>query len=80
MVALAPVAGAANVTEAPLIATLAASVTFATSGFANALLVVALCPLPEETTILAGVWTTVGESVLDTAAVPELVCVRSPPP
>ena len=42
----APVAGAVKVTVTPLTGLLLASVTVATNGLANAVLIVALCPPP----------------------------------
>ena len=49
-VPLAPVEGAVNITETPL-AGAPFEVTRATSGFANAVLIVALCPDPLDTAI-----------------------------
>ena len=53
-VALAPDAGAVNVTVTPLTGLLFASLTVACSGIVNALLTVALCGVPAVATMLAG--------------------------
>jgi hypothetical protein len=52
-VPLAPLAGALNVTTTPLTGLLPASFTVATSGAANAVLIVALCGVPAVATRLA---------------------------
>src|SRR5690242_9286164 len=52
-VPLAPLGGAVNVTVAPLTGLFPASVTVATNGAANAVLIAALCPEPLVTTTLA---------------------------
>jgi hypothetical protein len=54
-VPLAPLAGGVNVTTTPLTGLLPASVTVATRGAANAVLIVALCPVPLVAVTLAGV-------------------------
>ena len=53
-VPLAPPVGGVNVTTTPLTGLFPESVTVATNGAANAVLIVALCPDPLVTTILAG--------------------------
>src|SRR5260370_834757 len=52
-VPLAPLPGAVNVTNTPLTGLFPASVTVATKGAANAVLIAALCPDPLVTTTLA---------------------------
>jgi len=54
-VPLAPLVGGVNVTTTPLTGLFPESVTVATNGAPNAVLIVALCPDPLVTTILAGV-------------------------
>jgi hypothetical protein len=53
-VPLAPLAGAVNATTTPLTGLLLASVTVATKGAPNAVLIVALCPEPLVTVTFAG--------------------------
>jgi hypothetical protein len=53
-VPLAPLVGAVNVTNTPLTGLFPASVTVATKGAANAVLIAVLCPDPLVTTTLAG--------------------------
>ena len=53
-VPLAPLPGDVNVTTTPLTGLFPASVTVATSGAANAVLIVALCPEPLVTATFAG--------------------------
>jgi hypothetical protein len=52
-VPLAPLAGGVNVTTTPLTGLLPASVTVATKGAANAVLIAVLCPEPLVTATLA---------------------------
>jgi len=53
-VPLAPLPGAVNVTTTPLTGLFPASVTVATNGAPNAVLIVALCPEPLVTATFAG--------------------------
>lgn len=66
-VPLAPVPGAVNVTVAPLVGD-PFVITVATSGFANAVLTVALCPDP-----LVAVMVTVGGGGVDFELLPQAV-------
>ncbi len=61
----APLAGPAKVTVTPLIGLLLASFTVTDNGFVNAVLICALCPLPEFAVTEAGVaWFTVTPAVV----------------
>jgi hypothetical protein len=53
-VPLGPLVGAVNVTVAPLTKSPLASFTWTVKGAANAVLIAALCGVPEETAMLAG--------------------------
>jgi hypothetical protein len=66
-IALAPVAGAANVTATPEIGLPPASVTVAVRGSANIAPVIALCGVPAVAVILAGTCITVTVSACDVA-------------
>jgi NADH:ubiquinone oxidoreductase subunit K len=79
-VPLAPLAGGVNVTSTPLTGLFPASVTVATSGAANAVLMVAFCPEPlVAATLAAGPALFVSEKFADVAPVALATTLYGPP-
>jgi hypothetical protein len=79
-VPLAPLPGAVNVTTTPLTGLFPASVTVATNGAPNAVLIVALCPDPLVTTTLAaGPAVLVNEKFAEVAPVVLATTLYGPP-
>ncbi len=79
-VPLAPLPGAVNVTNTPLTGLFPASVTVATKGAANAVLIAALCPDPLVTTTLAAAAAgLVNEKFADVAPVALATTLYGPP-
>jgi len=79
-VPLAPLVGAANVTTTPFNGLLPESVTVATNGAANAVLIAALCPEPLVTTTLdAGPGVFVNEKFAEVAPVALATTLYGPP-
>src|SRR6266849_1729239 len=79
-VPLAPLPGAVNVTTTPLTGLFPASVTVATKGAVNAVLIAALCPNPLVTTTLAGAAARfVNEKIAEVAPVALATTLYGPP-